>query len=57
MKEQLYKKLFTQLFIIEIVLLFICLIKEHYNMFFILAIIVLLLMLFIYAGYFYFNKK
>ena len=57
MKSLLFKKLLTHLFIIEIVLLIISCVKETYNVYFIFAIIVLLLMLFIYCGYFYYNKK
>ena len=52
MKKELFKFLLNRLFLIESILLFICLIKESYSLFFILALIILVIMLalFIYLN-------
>ena len=52
MKKELFKFLLNRLFLIESILLFICLIKESYSLFFILSLIILVIMLalFIYLN-------
>ena len=52
MKKELFKFLLNRLFLIESILLFICLIKKSYSLFFILALIILVIMLalFIYLN-------
>ena len=52
MKKELFKFLLNRLFLIESILLVICLIKESYSLFFILALIILVIMLalFIYLN-------
>ena len=52
MKKELFKFLLNRLMLIESILLFICLIKESYSLFFILALIILVIMLalFIYLN-------
>lgn len=52
MKKELFKFLLNRLFLIESILLLICLVKESYSLFFILALIILVIMLalFIYLN-------
>ena len=52
MKKELFKFLLNRLFLIESILLIICLIKNSYSIFYFLAIIILviILMLFIYLN-------
>ena len=57
MKKELFKFLLNRLFLIESILLLICLVKETYNIFFTLALIVLVIILFLYVMFNYYYKE
>ena len=57
MKKELFKFLLNRLFLIESILLIICLVKETYNIFFVLALIVLVIILFLYVMFNYYYKE
>ena len=57
MKKELFKFLLNRLFLIESILLIICLVKETYNIFFVLALIVLVIILFLYVIFNYYYKE
>ena len=57
MKKELFKFLLNRLFLIESILLLICLVKESYNIFFVLALIVLVIILFLYVMFNYYYKE
>ena len=57
MKKELFKFLLNRLFLIESILLIICLIKESYSIFFTLALIVLAIILFLYVMFNYYYKE
>ena len=57
MKTKVLKFILNRLMIIESILLFICLIKETYNIFFVLALIVLVIILFLYVIFNYYYKE
>ena len=57
MKKELFKFLLNRLFLIESILLLICLVKESYSIFFTLALIILFIILALYILFNYYYKE
>ena len=57
MKKELFKFLLNRLFLIESILLLICLVKETFNIFFYLALIILVIILMLYVLFNYYHKE
>ena len=57
MKKELFKFLLNRLFLIESILLIICLVKESYSIFFTLALIILFIILALYILFNYYYKE